>query len=232
MREVLPELMRWWRAGETVGVGTVVATFRSAPRPGGRVDAGRAGRRGRRLGLRRLRRGRGLRARPGGRRLRRARCCSATASATTTRSRSGSPAAASSTSSSRRCRPRDLPRARRGRRRHRGRPAGRGRHRHRPPRPRLGRAAPRRAARGRRAGRRCSARSAAPRADAAVTDDARGLLAAGRTETLTYGPDGERRGEGMRVFVAAYAPRPGCSCSAPSTSRRRWPGSAASSATG
>lgn len=47
-----------------------------------------------------------------------------------------------------------------------------------------------------------------PRADAAVTDDARGLLAAGRTETLTYGPDGERRGEGMRVFVSAYAPRP------------------------
>jgi xanthine dehydrogenase accessory factor len=36
----------------------------------------------------------------------------------------------------------------------------------------------------------------------------RGLLAAGRTETLTYGPDGERRGEGMRVFVASYAPRP------------------------
>ncbi len=47
-----------------------------------------------------------------------------------------------------------------------------------------------------------------PRVDGAVTDDARGLLAAGRTETLTYGPDGERRGEGMRVFVAAYAPRP------------------------
>jgi len=46
------------------------------------------------------------------------------------------------------------------------------------------------------------------RADAAVADDARGLLAAGRTETLTYGPDGERRGEGLRVFVAAYAPRP------------------------
>jgi len=46
------------------------------------------------------------------------------------------------------------------------------------------------------------------RADDAVTDDARGLLAAGRTETLTYGPDGERRGEGLRVFVASYAPRP------------------------
>src|SRR4051812_18673704 len=27
--------MRWWRAGETVGVGTVVATFQSAPRPPG-----------------------------------------------------------------------------------------------------------------------------------------------------------------------------------------------------
>lgn len=46
------------------------------------------------------------------------------------------------------------------------------------------------------------------RADAAVADDVRGLLASGRTETLTYGPDGERRGEGMRVFVSSYAPRP------------------------
>jgi xanthine dehydrogenase accessory factor len=46
------------------------------------------------------------------------------------------------------------------------------------------------------------------RADAAVTDDVRGLLALGRTETLTYGADGERRGEGMRVFVSAFAPRP------------------------
>ncbi|MFD1825746.1 MULTISPECIES: XdhC family protein [Mumia] len=46
------------------------------------------------------------------------------------------------------------------------------------------------------------------RADAAIADDVRGLLAAGRTATLTYGPDGERRGEGMRVFVASYAPKP------------------------
>ena len=30
-----PELLEWWRAGEEVGVGTVVATFRSAPRPPG-----------------------------------------------------------------------------------------------------------------------------------------------------------------------------------------------------
>ncbi|MFN8227347.1 MAG: XdhC family protein [Mycobacterium sp.] len=46
------------------------------------------------------------------------------------------------------------------------------------------------------------------RADAAVADDARGLLAAGRSAVLTYGPDGQRRGEGMEVFVAAHAPRP------------------------
>jgi xanthine dehydrogenase accessory factor len=47
-----------------------------------------------------------------------------------------------------------------------------------------------------------------PRADAAVTDDARGLLAAGLSEVLTYGPDGQRRGAGMEVFVASHAPRP------------------------
>jgi xanthine dehydrogenase accessory factor len=46
------------------------------------------------------------------------------------------------------------------------------------------------------------------RADDAVADDARGLLANGRSETLTYGPDGERRGEGMRVFVSSFAPAP------------------------
>ncbi|MDN5894986.1 MAG: XdhC family protein [Nocardioides sp.] len=47
-----------------------------------------------------------------------------------------------------------------------------------------------------------------PRADDAVRDDALGLLASGRSETLGYGPDGERRGEGMRVFVWAFAPKP------------------------
>ena len=35
-----------------------------------------------------------------------------------------------------------------------------------------------------------------------------GLLASGTNATLTYGPDGERRGEGMRVFVWAFAPKP------------------------
>ncbi|GAB7002902.1 XdhC family protein [Nocardioides sp. AN3] len=47
-----------------------------------------------------------------------------------------------------------------------------------------------------------------PRMDDAVSDDALGLLAQGQNATLTYGPDGERRGEGMRVFVWAFAPKP------------------------
>ena len=47
-----------------------------------------------------------------------------------------------------------------------------------------------------------------PRADTAVTDDARGLLAVGRCDVLKYGSDGQRRGEGMEVFVSSYAPRP------------------------
>ncbi|MGE5719087.1 MAG: XdhC family protein [Nocardioidaceae bacterium] len=46
------------------------------------------------------------------------------------------------------------------------------------------------------------------RADDAVADDVLGLLASGHNATLTYGPDGERRGEGMRVFVWAFAPPP------------------------
>ena len=46
------------------------------------------------------------------------------------------------------------------------------------------------------------------RMDAAIVDDARGLLEAGRNATLEYGPDGERRGEGMRVFVSSFAPAP------------------------
>jgi xanthine dehydrogenase accessory factor len=48
----------------------------------------------------------------------------------------------------------------------------------------------------------------AERADDAVVDDVRGLLAAGHHQTLTYGPEGERRGDGMRVFVWAFAPPP------------------------
>ncbi|BCJ49952.1 xanthine dehydrogenase accessory factor [Actinoplanes sp. NBRC 14428] len=44
------------------------------------------------------------------------------------------------------------------------------------------------------------------RIDDAVTDDGRGLLAAGRTGLLHYGPHGERRGEGLSVMVSAFAP--------------------------
>jgi xanthine dehydrogenase accessory factor len=46
------------------------------------------------------------------------------------------------------------------------------------------------------------------RLDAAATDDARGLLAAGRSGTLQYGYEGQRRGDEITLFVASYAPRP------------------------
>ena len=55
---------------------------------------------------------------------------------------------------------------------------------------------------------RAAGTTGVPRIDAAITDDARGLLAGGRTATLSYGPHGERRGEGMRVFVNSYEPPP------------------------
>src|SRR5690606_36325263 len=35
MREVLDDLLGWWRADEPVGMATVVGTWRSAPRPPG-----------------------------------------------------------------------------------------------------------------------------------------------------------------------------------------------------
>ena len=44
------------------------------------------------------------------------------------------------------------------------------------------------------------------RADAAVVDDARGLLAAGASQVVTYGPEGERMDTGMRVFVSSFQP--------------------------
>ncbi|MER7459872.1 XdhC/CoxI family protein [Micromonospora sp. NPDC126480] len=48
----------------------------------------------------------------------------------------------------------------------------------------------------------------AARLDDAVADDARGLLAAGRTGPLGYGVDGDRLGDDLTVFVAAFAPPP------------------------
>ncbi|GAA2529266.1 XdhC family protein [Winogradskya humida] len=44
------------------------------------------------------------------------------------------------------------------------------------------------------------------RLDDAATDDGRGLLAAGRTGLLHYGPDGQRRGTGATVLVTSFAP--------------------------
>jgi xanthine dehydrogenase accessory factor len=46
------------------------------------------------------------------------------------------------------------------------------------------------------------------RLDDAATDDARGMLAVGHTGELRYGLDGERLGEGLSLFVASFAPRP------------------------
>ncbi len=42
----------------------------------------------------------------------------------------------------------------------------------------------------------------------AIADDARGLLDHGSNSILHYGPDGERRGETMSVFVWSFAPKP------------------------
>jgi xanthine dehydrogenase accessory factor len=46
------------------------------------------------------------------------------------------------------------------------------------------------------------------RVDEAVTDDVRGLLAAGTTAVLMYGPEGQRMDTGMRVFVSSFQPKP------------------------
>jgi xanthine dehydrogenase accessory factor len=46
------------------------------------------------------------------------------------------------------------------------------------------------------------------RLDDAVRDDARGLLEQGRSAVIRYGHDGERRLDDIGVFVASYAPRP------------------------
>jgi xanthine dehydrogenase accessory factor len=46
------------------------------------------------------------------------------------------------------------------------------------------------------------------RLDDAIRDDARGLLDAGRNSMVHYGVDGQRRGEGLDVFVESFAPPP------------------------
>jgi xanthine dehydrogenase accessory factor len=49
---------------------------------------------------------------------------------------------------------------------------------------------------------------AGDRLDQAVDDDARGMLAQGLTGVRRYGPDGERRREELAVFVQSFAPAP------------------------
>ena len=44
------------------------------------------------------------------------------------------------------------------------------------------------------------------RLDDAVADDGRGMLVAGRTGLLHYGPEGQRRGAGVTVLVTSFAP--------------------------
>jgi xanthine dehydrogenase accessory factor len=46
------------------------------------------------------------------------------------------------------------------------------------------------------------------RLDDAVRDDVEGMLLLGQTGIVHYGPDGERRGDDIAVFVASYAPTP------------------------
>lgn len=48
----------------------------------------------------------------------------------------------------------------------------------------------------------------AKRIEDAVADDARGMLASGRSGVLEYGLEGQRRGEGLRVFVNSFEPPP------------------------
>ncbi|MEZ0578254.1 XdhC family protein [Nocardioides sp. MH1] len=201
MREVLPELLRWWEAGETVGVGTVIATFQSAPRPPGASML--VGPDGSAVG-----------SVSGG-------CVEGAvyelgqevvASGTPVLQRYGvsddDAFAVGLTCGGildvyvERVDQQTFPE--------------------------LGEIAreieagspiavatvvehPDPAMLGRRALVRADAMSASlgsERIDDAVHDDALGLLASGHSGTLTYGPDGERRGEGMRVFVWAFAPRP------------------------
>jgi xanthine dehydrogenase accessory factor len=46
------------------------------------------------------------------------------------------------------------------------------------------------------------------RLDRVVVADARGALAVGRTGPISYGPDGERRGDALTMFVSVFAPPP------------------------
>jgi xanthine dehydrogenase accessory factor len=210
VREVLPELMRWWEAGETVGLGTVVATFRSAPRPPGAsmivgpdgeavgsVSGGCVEGAVYELGQSVVASGEPALERYG------VSDDDAFAVGLTCGGildvyvekvdRETFPELGDIAADVREERPVAVATvvahpdpARVGRRMVvRPAPAGSGDEE-----------------------ARVSGSIGSPRADDAARDDALGLLAAGHNATLTYGPDGERRGEGMQVFVWAFAPPP------------------------
>jgi xanthine dehydrogenase accessory factor len=56
--------------------------------------------------------------------------------------------------------------------------------------------------------RRTESLGSGDRLDQAVDDDARGMLAQGLTGVRNYGPDGERRLDDLSVFVQSFAPPP------------------------
>jgi xanthine dehydrogenase accessory factor len=55
---------------------------------------------------------------------------------------------------------------------------------------------------------RCAGSLGSARLDEVVTTDARGALRSGRTGPISYGPDGERMGDAVTVFVSAFVPLP------------------------
>ncbi|MBA2464019.1 MAG: XdhC family protein [Nocardioidaceae bacterium] len=212
MREVLPELMRWWNAGETVGVGTVVATFRSAPRPPGAsmlvgpsgeavgsVSGGCVEGAVYELGQSVVAEGVPVLHRYGvsdDDALAVGLTCGGILDVFVEKVDRGTFPELGEVAA-------DIGA---------GRPVAVATVVDHPDPSRLGRrivVRPEDPDRSRPSGPPVvQGGLGSDRADAAVVDDVRGLLAAGHHQTLTYGPEGERRGEGMRVFVWAFAPPP------------------------
>ena len=202
MREVLPELLAWWEAGETVGVGTVVATFQSAPRPAGAsmlvgpdgsavgsVSGGCVEGAVYELGQEVVTSGQPVLQRYG----------VSDDDAFAVGLTCGGILDVFVEKVSRETFPElgevaaDL---------EAGRPVALATVIEHPDPAVLGRRVVIRP------GQDVAGSLGSTRMDDAVHDDALGLLASGHHATLTYGPDGERRGEGMRVFVWAFAPKP------------------------
>ena len=190
-----------------------------------RVDAGRPRRHRRRLGLRRLRRGCGLRAGPVGGRVGRAR-----AAAVRRLRRRRVRGRAHLRRHPRRVRreggPADLPRARRDRRRHRGRPTRRAGDGDRASGPGVAGSPARRTPEesGRIARQRARRPTRSPTTRSACSS--RGTARPSPTD-----PTASAAARGCGSSSGRSRRRRGCSSSAPSTSRPRWPGSARSSAT-